>query len=180
VPVVRRQNAKSLPINVFQFGTRFPLPIGMQTSPFSPRSVAGFSLIELMVTLVIFGIMAGIAAPSMGAYVERQKTRRALDTIATDLAHARVLAIRQGSRVAVSRHGTDHYSVGLVGSAAATRKQVRLGQSFGGVVLTMPSDSIVFDSRGLVRMGQGAISVSINGKTDELDLSITGRVYRAY
>jgi prepilin-type N-terminal cleavage/methylation domain-containing protein len=166
--------------NVFQFGTGFPLPIAIQTSPFSSRSAAGFTLIELMVTLVIFGIMAGIAAPSLGAYVERQKTRRALDTIATDLAHARVLAIRQGRGVSVSRHGADHYSVGLVGSAAATRRQVRLGQSFGGVVMTMPADSIVFDSRGLVRSGQGAISVSINGKTDALDLSVTGRVYRAY
>jgi prepilin-type N-terminal cleavage/methylation domain-containing protein len=164
---------------MLQFGTRLPVPIGMQTSSFSPRSVAGFSLIELMVTLVIFGIMAGIAAPSMGAYVERQKTRRALDTIATDLAHARVLAIRQGAPVDVRRHSADHYSVGLVGSADAARKQVRLGQSFAGVALTMPSE-IVFDSRGLVRAGQGAITVSINGKTDQLDLSMTGRVYRAY
>jgi Tfp pilus assembly protein FimT len=129
-------------------------------------------------TLVIMGILASIVGPRMNAYVERQKTRRSLDTIATDLAHARILAIREGRRVTLIRHGSDHYSVGVQGSA--NRKQVRLGQSFGGVSFTMPADSMVFDSRGLVRMGTGDVSVTINGKTDQLSVSPTGRVYRAF
>jgi type II secretion system protein H len=144
----------------------------------SLRSPAGFTFIELMVVLVVMGIMASIAAPRMNAYVERQKTRRALDTIANDLAHARILAIREGERVTLIRHASDHYSVGRQG--ATNRKEVRLGQTYGGVSFALPADSVVFDSRGLVRMGTGDVSVTINGKTDQLNLSPTGRVYRAY
>jgi len=165
--------------NVSRPGTHLPFRIGMQNYASSPkRSNAGFTLIELITTLLIFAILAGIAAPKMNNYIERQKTRRVLDTVATDLAQARVLAIRQGNRVDVQLHSSNHYSVGVVGSA--NRKQVRLAQTYPGVALVMPATSIVFDSRGLVRSGNGAITVSINGKTDALDLSVTGRVYRAY
>lgn len=142
------------------------------------RPQAGFTLIELMTTLVICGILAGIAAPSLNAYVERQKTRRALDTIATDLAHARILAIRQGRAVDLTLHSADHYSVGV--QNGSSRKDVRLGQTFGGIALTLPAGDIVFDSRGLVRSGTGEITVSVNGKSDGLSLSPTGRVYRGY
>ncbi|CAN5826846.1 N/A [soil metagenome] len=165
--------------NVSLLGTHLPFRIGMQNHASSPsRTVAGFTLIELVTTLLIFGILAGIAAPKMNTYIERQKTRRVLDTVATDLAQARILAIRQGSRVDVQLHSSNHYSVGVVGSS--NRKEVRLAQTYPGVALVMPAPSIVFDSRGLVRSGNGAITVSINGKTDALDLSVTGRVYRAY
>ena len=59
------------------------------------RGRFGFTLVELLTAIVIVGIGASLAAPAFGAYVEKNRTRRALDRIVADVAFARLFAVER-------------------------------------------------------------------------------------
>ena len=60
---------------------------------------AGFSLIELMVTLVIFGILLGVGLPSYGTYIQNAKIRTAAGAIQSGLQLARAEAVRRNTLI---------------------------------------------------------------------------------
>ena len=62
------------------------------------RATAGFTLIELMVTLSIICILAGVAMPSLGTFVEHQRTSAAISSLTTHMALARMAAISRNRR----------------------------------------------------------------------------------
>jgi type IV fimbrial biogenesis protein FimT len=55
----------------------------------------GFSLIELMVTVTIFAVLAAMAAPSLSQYSENMKTLAAAESLYASLQQARTEAIRR-------------------------------------------------------------------------------------
>lgn len=62
------------------------------------RRNAGFTLIELMVTVSVAGILAGIAVPSFGTLMERQRTSAAISSLTTHMGLARMAAITRNRR----------------------------------------------------------------------------------
>ena len=62
------------------------------------RRNAGFTLIELVTTLSVVAILAGIAAPSFAGFVERQRASAAMNSLMTHMALARVAAITHNRR----------------------------------------------------------------------------------
>lgn len=55
----------------------------------------GFSLIELMVTMTIFAVLAAMAAPSLSQYTENMKTLAAAESLYASLQQTRTEAIRR-------------------------------------------------------------------------------------
>ena len=55
----------------------------------------GFTLIELVTTVAIVGILAGVGTPSMLGFVERQRASAAVGSLMTHMAQARMTAITQ-------------------------------------------------------------------------------------
>jgi len=68
---------------------------------------AGLTLIELMVTLAIAAILAGLAAPGIGALVDRQRLRRAGEDMSDALYFARREAIRRGGNVTLRKGASE-------------------------------------------------------------------------
>jgi len=62
----------------------------------------GFTLIELLITLAIVAILAGLAAPNMGEYIEQERVRGALVNLKQELAYARSEAIKRNATVFIS------------------------------------------------------------------------------
>lgn len=69
---------------------------------------SGFSLIELMVTLVVLAILLGIAAPNFTDLVRNNRSQAAANELVSALNLARAEAIKRGSRVSMcpSTNGT--------------------------------------------------------------------------
>lgn len=61
----------------------------------------GFTLIELMITLAILGIVLGLAAPAMGDFVVRQRVSSQANELMLALAYARSEAVTRGVDIAV-------------------------------------------------------------------------------
>lgn len=69
-----------------------------QSSSFQrPRS--GFSLIELLIVIVVLGILATIATPSINRMITHQRVNKAAAIVAADLANVFAMAGRQRAPV---------------------------------------------------------------------------------
>lgn len=62
---------------------------------------SGFTLVEMMVTVVVAGILIAVAAPSMNSLYEGMRARSSISTIESSLVFARSQAVSYGSRVSV-------------------------------------------------------------------------------
>jgi type IV fimbrial biogenesis protein FimT len=63
----------------------------------------GFSLIEVMVSLVILGILASLAVPSFSESIKRYRVKAIKDDLIASMQLARVEAIRRGKPVVLIR-----------------------------------------------------------------------------
>lgn len=66
----------------------------------SKKTNLGFSLIELMVAVVLFGILAALGLPSYSVWMENARIRNAAESIQTGLQKARVEALKRNANVA--------------------------------------------------------------------------------
>jgi type IV fimbrial biogenesis protein FimT len=76
-----------------------------------PEYNTGFTLIELMVTIAIAGILVGIAIPSFTSLIISNRLTTSANELVTALNFARSEAIKRGQQVTVKRKGatTDLY-----------------------------------------------------------------------
>lgn len=66
------------------------------------RSIKGFTLIELMVTVAVLAILAVMAAPSFADMVDRYRLRKAEEDIISVISNARAAAVKLDRNVSVS------------------------------------------------------------------------------
>ena len=72
-----------------------------RTTCMKPSHAHGFTLIELMVTVAVMGILAIVAMPSMAALVTNSRVSGQTEELVTSLQLARAEAIRRNARVTV-------------------------------------------------------------------------------
>lgn len=158
------------------------------------RSMAGFTLIELMITLAILGVLIALAAPSFDQMWNNNRIAVETNGIVADLASARSEALKLGGAslltVCASTDGaacssTSDWSVGrlvVVESASGTVGVVESGK--GDVILRKSSaaDQITTTLSGVSTAGfvtfraTGAITSSTAGSIVVCKKGYVGRV----
>ncbi|MDR3429824.1 prepilin-type N-terminal cleavage/methylation domain-containing protein [Silvimonas sp.] len=83
------------------------------------RPSRGFSLIELMVTLAIAGILFAAALPQFGAWIQNSKTRTAAEILQNALRGARISATQQ-NRIVVFSLATQNPSAANLPAASSS------------------------------------------------------------
>lgn len=68
----------------------------------------GLTLIDLLITTLIIGILAAVAAPKLGSTLDNQRATAAAGRVAADLAYARRYARTNSSDESVSFDGSNH------------------------------------------------------------------------
>ena len=150
-----------------------------------PRNHDGFSLIELLVVLVLLSLLTATAVPSMSGWVDRSKTRRALDRLVVDISYARVLSVQQSRRTNVAIGGDGSYTISAMQDDGSwtTLRAVDLADDYPGIAVSGGLTNLQFTSRGTLETADavdGFVIVSRGALRDSIFVSPAGRVYRAF
>jgi Tfp pilus assembly protein FimT len=141
-------------------------------------------MVEILIVLVTMAILIAVAQPSLAGFTERNQSRRALDRLVADVAFARLHAVREGRRTAISLGSDGTYTIDTLSTSGvwAPVRTVSLGNQFPGITMTRGSQRFEFDSRGLlVNATDNAVITARHGSHgDSVFVSSAGRVYRDF
>lgn len=129
----------------------------------------GFSLIELMVTLSIVGILATLAAPSFKVILANAQIRTAAQAMHDGLQLARVEAIRRNARVIFTKGTQSAWTVSIESDASTVQTRPYTEGSSAVTVAVTPINAtqVTFDGLGRVK-GNTDTSSSIT----QLDIDV--------
>ena len=105
----------------------------------APR-VRGFTITEIMFTLVILGILTAFALPSMNEFVRDQRVKAATQDVFATLLFARSEAIKRAADVNVNP-ATSNWAGGW--SVAASGTNLKVQESIGGVSISGPASGVL-------------------------------------
>lgn len=136
----------------------------------------GFTLLELLIAVLVLGILATLAGPSMSSFVNEGRLKSAAENVYSYLVYARSESIARNANVLVSFEGSssENWCVGIttsstycdcstgspacelstVGGAASESAKSLSGGGFSGITLTAPTNQWEIDGR------RGVLSVT--------------------
>lgn len=175
-----RKKAIHLPLSQYSFvGIKIPFVITTKSSnrPFIGQKyplvvmkrIAGFTLIELMVTVVVVGILTALAVPSMRTFIQNMRITSQANEFMADLNYTRSESVKRASNVTICKSndptaaaptclttGTD-WGVGRIifvdsnndGQHASTEELLRVREPLeGGNTLTNAANLIEYTRTG--------------------------------
>jgi type IV fimbrial biogenesis protein FimT len=102
------------------------------------RITAGFTIIELVMTIAIVAVLASLAGPSFREYIAAQRIKNASYDLMVALSFTRSEALKRNATVEICASGADWASGWIVrlGTANCTGTVLRNQDPFNGLVLT--------------------------------------------
>ena len=128
----------------------------------------GFTLIELVITLVMMGILSAVVVTDISARAQHSVTTQA-DQFRRNLSHLQMLAISRGARLRLTvAAGGAGYSVATCATSACTTSSALVDPETGanfsvvldGVTLSPAGNILDFDSLGRPQSGGSLITAT--------------------
>lgn len=150
-------------------------------------SLRGFTLVELLISLVILGIIVAFAVPSLTSTVNTSHVRGATEALYSDLQWARSEAIKNNNFMTLSVYPAKNCygfiagnntpcdcSVANACTKTVTNTQVTLATA--GLPVNGSVNTLVFDSTGLAVVGAGGSVTLTAGKQGSVAVNAIGRI----
>lgn len=144
------------------------------------RGVRGFTIIELMVTMVVLAVILSLAAPSFSEIVRDQRVKTATFDVYASLVFARSEAIKRNTNVNVCiASGTDWASGWTVklGAADCSGTALKTQDTLNGINVTGPASPVTYQGDGRLSTAapifalKAADSTTVTARCVRLDLS---------
>lgn len=130
----------------------------------------GFTIIELMITVVVIAILAVIAVPSFSDMLERKRIRGAAESVKAEFQYARSEAIKQSCEdgTALSFTAGNVWQLSLLRCDGTTKTFEATSDDVAMGNVTFTGNVVTFNSR----RGDADESASITLSTDNYDLQV--------
>jgi prepilin-type N-terminal cleavage/methylation domain-containing protein len=184
--VVMRQLRRSTVQN--EMTARQVVSMGLLTGRCLRRRDAGFSMVELLITLVLLGIVAAIAIPSYRGWIENSNLKAAGRMISSDFYEARARASAENRPYTIT-YSPDPTNTCRIQAAAANNlpavdETKTLGE-FGSARMTSVNGgaaavAVLIQSRGSVSPAGTVVVTNARNSTGTITLLITGRAHVTY
>jgi prepilin-type N-terminal cleavage/methylation domain-containing protein len=145
----------------------------------------GFTLVEILITIVLIAIVAAIAVPSFFGYSLNTNLKAAARNIQADFLDLKERAIAESTayRITFDQSGNSYtIEKGTETGAPFTPIEVKTLSAFGGDVGIFNAvfgggiPTITFEGRGIATTGKVVLSNS-RGSTATIAASVSGRTY---
>ena len=97
---------------------RVPYPGAMRPPPITRRN--GFTILELLIVFVVFGLVVMISIRSVGDTIRRERTAKAANILGQDIEQAFAVAARQRMPVIIALNRANK-TVSIVDRASTTK-----------------------------------------------------------
>ncbi len=163
------------------------------------KHTQGFTILELIVTVAIAGILVAVGLPNMQNFIKNERRTAYTNSLLSDLMLARSKAVERNQPVIICSSSNEatctssNYENGWIvavdsdndGTITGLDEIIKIQQAISGEIsynLSDPGlDIITFDNRGFTPNNQGTFSICDDRGADHarsLSLSPTGRVSR--
>jgi len=123
---------------------------------------AGFTLIELITTVFIAGILLSIGTPYFSSFILGQRIRTAAADLASSLVYARSEAVKRNTGVTIAP-ATGGWQNGWTVTVGGT--VLSSHEAFTGLTFTGPTGGLVYNSNGRLAAVPAPFSVSASGSS---------------
>jgi prepilin-type N-terminal cleavage/methylation domain-containing protein len=130
----------------------------------------GFSLVEILVAVSVFSILAAVAVPQFVAFRPKSRLNGAARQIYSELMWARSKAVDENSAFVVTFPTNQTMQI-----AGSTTKTVNIQSEYSDVTLTSSASTITFTSRGTASVAP-TITLTNGAGTKTVTVRITGTV----
>ncbi len=124
----------------------------------------GFSLFELLTVLIILGVMAGVAAPATGRFLNNLSFRRQVSELKANLRYVRLKAITLGKDINLTQG--DENRIFLLRGGLEEEKILDIDQD---TEIIMEPEEIIFSAQGYVTPATLIISEDERSRTIIMD-----------
>lgn len=133
------------------------------------QKIAGFTLIELMITVAILSILASIALPSFRAMIRQSQTLNAAEAVVNGLQKARGEAVARNTNVDFVLGAGASWTVQLSGGGTVieTRSSNEGSASTTFAVLPAAATTVTYNSLGGIANGTTALTRVTLTTTDD-------------
>jgi prepilin-type N-terminal cleavage/methylation domain-containing protein len=138
----------------------------------------GFSLVEILLTVVVLGIMTMIALPKVNTFITHMRVKRATALVAADLEQALALAGRQRKPVRIDcTCASQIYTVAdRSGGTARLTRALGADPDYRLTTLTFSVTPVDVFPSGVTSANPLTVTVGEGGYTRQITLSSAGQV----